>query len=116
MMTSAPKSDSIVAAAGPAIQLAQSITFRPANRFSVMCGIPPHKGTDATVGDMRGQAWQARAGAVAFGMAKLILTGDVNLMNVTDPATPFTRVGEEFRIGVLIEQPHGERHLLDGKD
>ena len=27
---------------------------------------------------------------------KMILTGDVNLMNVTDPAVPFKRVGEEF--------------------
>src|SRR5215831_13971888 len=27
----------------------------------------------------------------------LILTGDVNLMNVTDPAMPFTQVAEEFR-------------------
>src|SRR6185312_12006263 len=36
LITSAPKSDRIVAAAGPAIQLAQSITFRPENRLSVM--------------------------------------------------------------------------------
>src|ERR1700690_2026752 len=35
LITSAPKSDMIVAAAGPAIQLAQSITFRPVNRLSV---------------------------------------------------------------------------------
>ncbi len=35
-------------------------------------------------------------------MAKLILTGDVNLMNVTDPATPFTRVREEFRGADLV--------------
>src|ERR1700686_1674093 len=30
-------------------------------------------------------------------MARLVLTGDVNLMNVTDPATPFQRVAAEFR-------------------
>src|ERR1700735_3777594 len=35
LITSAPKSDMIVAAAGPAIQLAQSITFKPVNRLSV---------------------------------------------------------------------------------
>jgi poly-gamma-glutamate capsule biosynthesis protein CapA/YwtB (metallophosphatase superfamily) len=29
-------------------------------------------------------------------MAKLILTGDVNLMNVADPTTPFQRVRDEF--------------------
>jgi hypothetical protein len=34
LITSAPKSDMIVAAAGPAIQLAQSMTFRPENRWS----------------------------------------------------------------------------------
>jgi poly-gamma-glutamate synthesis protein (capsule biosynthesis protein) len=35
-------------------------------------------------------------------MAKLILTGDVNLMNVTDPTTPFTRVREEFRNAAMV--------------
>src|SRR4029077_8878009 len=29
--------------------------------------------------------------------AKMILTGDVNLMNVTDPAVPFAQVADEFR-------------------
>src|SRR5215472_12120554 len=28
---------------------------------------------------------------------KMILTGDVNLMNVTDPKVPFARVGDELR-------------------
>src|ERR1700722_15673777 len=36
LITSAPKSDMIVAAAGPAIQLAQSITLSPENRCSGM--------------------------------------------------------------------------------
>ena len=35
-------------------------------------------------------------------MPELILTGDVNLMNVTDPATPFTRVREEFRAADMV--------------
>ena len=35
-------------------------------------------------------------------MAQLILTGDVNLMNVTDPATPFARVAGEFRAADLV--------------
>lgn len=35
-------------------------------------------------------------------MAKLILTGDVNLMNVIDPATPFARVAEEFRAADMV--------------
>jgi poly-gamma-glutamate synthesis protein (capsule biosynthesis protein) len=34
--------------------------------------------------------------------AKLILTGDVNLMNVTDPAVPFALVAEEFRAAALV--------------
>ena len=35
-------------------------------------------------------------------MAKIILTGDVNLMNVADPATPFRRVRDEFRSADLV--------------
>src|ERR1700722_6584377 len=35
-------------------------------------------------------------------MARLILTGDVNLMNVTDPAAPFRRVAEEFRAADMV--------------
>ena len=35
-------------------------------------------------------------------MASLILTGDVNLMNVADPGVPFARVGEEFRSADLV--------------
>jgi poly-gamma-glutamate synthesis protein (capsule biosynthesis protein) len=35
-------------------------------------------------------------------MARLILTGDVNLMNVTDPATPFLRVAAEFRAADMV--------------
>jgi poly-gamma-glutamate capsule biosynthesis protein CapA/YwtB (metallophosphatase superfamily) len=34
--------------------------------------------------------------------AKVILTGDVNLMNVTDPAVPFALVREEFRAADLV--------------
>jgi hypothetical protein len=33
---------------------------------------------------------------------KLILTGDVNLMNVTDPSVPFARVADELREAVLL--------------
>src|SRR5690242_7267647 len=35
-------------------------------------------------------------------MARLILTGDVNLMNVTDPAAPFRRVAAEFRAADMV--------------
>ena len=35
-------------------------------------------------------------------MARLILTGDVNLMNVTDPEVPFRRVIHEFRAADLV--------------
>jgi len=35
-------------------------------------------------------------------MARLILTGDVNLMNVADPATPFRRVAAEFRDASMV--------------
>jgi len=33
---------------------------------------------------------------------KMILTGDVNLMNVTDPAVPFALVEDEFRAADLV--------------
>ena len=33
---------------------------------------------------------------------KMILTGDVNLMNVTDPAVPFARVAAEFRAADIV--------------
>src|SRR5262249_49522865 len=43
LTTSAPKSERMVAAAGPAIQLAQSITFRCANRlWSIVAFLPLH--------------------------------------------------------------------------
>ncbi len=35
-------------------------------------------------------------------MPSMILTGDVNLMNVADPAVPFARVGEELRAADLV--------------
>jgi poly-gamma-glutamate synthesis protein (capsule biosynthesis protein) len=35
-------------------------------------------------------------------LAKLILTGDINLMNVTDPAVPFALVENEFRAADLV--------------
>ena len=35
-------------------------------------------------------------------MARLILTGDVNLMNVADPATPFRRVTAEFQAADMV--------------
>ncbi|MGE0226677.1 MAG: CapA family protein [Acetobacteraceae bacterium] len=35
-------------------------------------------------------------------MAKLILTGDVNLMNVTEPDVPFARVRQAFRAADLV--------------
>ena len=35
-------------------------------------------------------------------MPSMILTGDVNLMNVDDPAVPFARVQEEFRAADVV--------------
>ncbi len=35
-------------------------------------------------------------------MTRLILTGDVNLMNVDDPAVPFARVRDEFRSADMV--------------
>src|ERR1700693_5799967 len=35
-------------------------------------------------------------------MARLILTGDVNLMNVSDPSAPFRRVAAEFRDAGMV--------------
>src|SRR5215208_4582255 len=37
-----------------------------------------------------------------FQMPSMILVGDVNLMNVEDPAVPFARVGEEMRAADLV--------------
>ena len=33
---------------------------------------------------------------------KMILTGNVNLMNVTDPAVPFSLVQAEFRVADIV--------------
>ena len=35
-------------------------------------------------------------------MPSMILTGDVNLMNVADPAVPFARVGQELRAADIV--------------
>src|ERR1700736_6788127 len=35
-------------------------------------------------------------------MPSMILVGDVNLMNVADPAVPFARVGAELRVADLV--------------
>ena len=35
---------------------------------------------------------------------RMILTGDVNLMNVTDPRTPFARINDELRTN--LRMPH----------
>ena len=41
-------------------------------------------------------------------MPLLILTGDVNLMNVTDAAVPFARVGDELLVEVQEQRrAHG---------
>jgi len=54
---------------------------------------------------------------------KMILTGDVNLMNVTDPNVPFARIGEEFRKAdvvfsnlecCLVERPDGHSVSNEG--
>src|SRR4051794_4684611 len=37
-----------------------------------------------------------------FQMPSMILTGDVNLMNVEDPAVPFARIGEELRAADFV--------------
>jgi len=53
-------------------------------------------------------------------MSAMILVGDVNLMNVADPAVPFARLGQEMRAADLVfanlecclyEPPHG--HTVD---
>lgn len=53
---------------------------------------------------------------------KMILTGDVNLMNVTDPTVPFARVAGEFRSADIVfsnlecclyDPPHG--HAIDNE-
>jgi len=54
---------------------------------------------------------------------KMILTGDVNLMNVSDPATPFARIAGELRKAdvifsnlecCLVETPAGHSHSNEG--
>src|SRR5262245_4370512 len=61
-MTSAPKSERMVAAAGPAIQLAQSITFRSAKRCSVIQRCPRQGLVDAGKGERAGRALSGVAG------------------------------------------------------
>src|SRR6516165_2499918 len=34
--------------------------------------------------------------------ARMVLTGDVNLMNVTDPAVPFSLVADEFHAADIV--------------
>ena len=55
--------------------------------------------------------------------AKMILTGDVNLMNVTDPKVPFALVGDELRKAdvvfsnlecCLVRTPPGHSHGNEG--
>src|SRR5260370_30989828 len=55
-----------------------------------------------------------------FQMPSMILVGDVNLMNVEDPAVPFARVGDELRAAdcvfanlecVLYQPP--DRHTVE---
>ena len=56
-------------------------------------------------------------------MSKLILTGDINLMNVEDPRVPFARVAAEFRDAdfvfsnlecCLYDPPPGHSHDNEG--
>src|ERR1700730_14032576 len=47
LTTSAPKSDITVAAAGPAIKLAQSITFKPSKTRSLMLSLQAERGAVA---------------------------------------------------------------------
>src|SRR5204862_4605984 len=37
-----------------------------------------------------------------FQMPSMILAGDVNLMNIGDPAVPFARIGEELRAADFV--------------
>src|SRR5258708_38867312 len=37
-----------------------------------------------------------------FQMPSMIMVGDVNLMNVADPAVPFARVGEQLPAAALV--------------
>src|SRR5262245_73981 len=60
-MTSAPKSERMVAAAGPAIQLAQSTTFRSAKRCSVIQRCPRQGLVDAGKGERAGRAGAGQA-------------------------------------------------------
>jgi len=56
-------------------------------------------------------------------MHRMILTGDINLMNVDDPAIPFARVREEFRAADIVfsnlecclyDPPHGHAVETEG--
>jgi poly-gamma-glutamate synthesis protein (capsule biosynthesis protein) len=47
-------------------------------------------------------AWQGYAAEWEGAVARLILTGDVNLMNVTDPAVPFAFVRDEFGAADIV--------------
>ncbi len=46
--------------------------------------------------------WQNLLQRYSRRMPSMILTGDVNLMNVDDPAVPFARVQDEFRAADVV--------------
>src|SRR5271167_4479749 len=54
----------------------------------------------ARLPDYRGQNELRKEGGKMA--AKMILTGDVNLMNVTDPTVPFALVRDEFRAAAVV--------------
>src|ERR1700730_815952 len=62
--------------------------------------VPVHGWAPAFAGVTNFSVLQARKGQEMA--MKMILTGDVNLMNVTDPAVPFSLFETEFRAADMI--------------
>src|SRR5215471_11165461 len=94
LMTSAPMSPSVWVANGPSTTVVRSITRMPASGPPCMCLPLNHC-------EERSEA-AISAIAPARGRFGMILTGDVNLMNIDDWRVPFARVHEEFRAADIV--------------
>src|SRR5262249_13644400 len=65
---------------------------------------PSSRAPTSTRRKQNGARWCVSSGSSRsdIAMTQLILTGDINLMKVTDGAVPFARVGDELRKADLV--------------
>src|SRR5215472_6422922 len=129
LITSAPMSPRICVANGPSTTVVRSITRMPASGPPCIY-VSLHTMSQVCARCARiGKTWHCAplppAGEVLYVwcMPTIILTGDVNLMNVDDPAVPFARVQDEFRATDIVfsnlecclyDPPHGHAAENEG--